>query len=245
MRRLRANAVVMAGLLVPLWLNAQPRGAAPRSSFSGSVRSYRSYPAAPRTRTGARQARPATSNLRSWTPGFALPAAGSGQSLIGSGEQACLLNASYAGSFFCQQFFAGRASLGFEPYVMPYWFPSTGYETDQPAPPPPVEPDNQVAAQVGNLAAEVEMMREEQALRDYQMAAPPAQPAAEEKPPSTFFIYRDGRQLEVQNYAIVGNTLWVFSDQSTRRIPLADLNLIATRQFNEDRGVDFPLPDSH
>ena len=87
------------------------------------------------------------------------------------------------------------------------------------------------------------MMREEQALRDYQMAAPPAQPAAEEKPPSTFFIYRDGRQLEVQNYAIVGNTLWVFSDQSTRRIPLADLNLIATRQFNEDRGVDFPLPD--
>jgi hypothetical protein len=128
---------------------------------------------------------------------------------------------------------------------MPYWFPSTGYETDQPAPPPPVEPDNQVAAQVGNLAAEVEMMREEQALRDSQMVAPPAQPAAEEKPPSTFFIYRDGRQLEVQNYAIVGKTLWVFSDQSTRRIPLADLNLIATRQFNEDRGVDFTLPESH
>ena len=66
---------------------------------------------------------------------------------------------------------------------------------------------------------------------------------AKEKPPATLLVYRDGHQMEVQNYAILGKTLWIFSDQSTRRVPLADLDLASTQRVNGERGVDFVAPD--
>ncbi len=120
-----------------------------------------------------------------------------------------------------------------------------GYETDQTAVPSPIaEPDNQLAAQVSNLAEQVEMMREDQAMRDSRGAPAPEPPeAAEEKPPTTLFVYRDGHQMEVQDYAILGKTLWVFSNQRTRQVPLADLDLAATQRVNGDRGVDFVTPN--
>jgi hypothetical protein len=134
--------------------------------------------------------------------------------------------------------------LGYQP-VYPYWFPSMGTETEPPAPPAP-EPaqDTQLAAQVSNLATEVELMREDQALRDSRGAPSAAPPlAAEEKPPATLLVYRDGHQVEVQAYAILGKTLWVFSNQMTRRVPLADLDLAATQRVNIERGIDFVAPD--
>jgi hypothetical protein len=168
-----------------------------------------------------------------------------GTSLINPGEASCLLNPSFAGSFYCRQYFSGRPSWGFEP-VYPYWWPSIGYETEEPAPlAPDVTQDNQLAAQVGNLAAEVEMMREDQALRDAR-GAPSAQPSVgvEEEPPTTLLVYRDGHQMEVQDYAIQGQTLWVFSNQGTRRVPLADLDLVATERVNGERGVEFVSPST-
>jgi hypothetical protein len=167
-----------------------------------------------------------------------------GTSLINPGESSCLLNPSFAGSFYCRQYFSGRPGFGFEP-VYPYWFPSMGYDSEQTAAPAPEpEQDNQLAAQVGNLAAEVELMREDQALRDSR-AAPSPEPSVsrEEKPPATLLVYRDGHQVEVQDYAIVGNTLWVFSEQRTGRVPLADLDLAATQRANGERGVDFVAPN--
>jgi hypothetical protein len=166
-----------------------------------------------------------------------------GTSLINPGEASCLLNPSYAGSFYCRQYFSGRPGYGFEP-VYPYWFPATGYETEQPAPTAAEPEADPLAAQVGNLATEVEMLREDQALRDSR-GAPSAEPSmgAEEKPPTTVLVYRDGHQVEVRDYAILGKTLWVFSNQMTRRVPLADLDLAATQRVNGDRGVDFVTPD--
>jgi len=166
-----------------------------------------------------------------------------GTSLINPGQASCLLNPSYAGSFYCRQFYSGRPSLGVEP-VYPYWFPSGGYETDQPAASAPEPEQDPLAAQVGNLAAEVEMMREDQAVRDSRGApSPQSSVAPAEKPPSTVLVYRDGHQVEVQDYAIQGKTLWVFSEQLTRRVPLADLDLAATQRLNGERGVDFGTPD--
>ena len=167
-----------------------------------------------------------------------------GTSLINPGESSCLLNPSFAGSFYCRQFFSGRPAWGFEP-VFPSWFPSTGYETEQAAPPAPETEPDPLAAQVGNLAAEVESMREDQAQRDSR-GAPSAEPpmAAEEKPPTTLFVYRDGHQMEVQDYAILGKTLWIFSQEKTRRVPLADHDLAAARRaFEPEHGVDFVPPD--
>ena len=57
-------------------------------------------------------------------------------------------------------------------------------------------------------------------------------------------IYRDGHAEDVQNYAIVGKTIWVFDESRAKKIPLAELDLAATKRGNEDRGIDFVLPTS-
>ncbi len=55
-------------------------------------------------------------------------------------------------------------------------------------------------------------------------------------------VFRNGHRLDVANYAIVGQTLWVFDEQRARRVPLADLNLDATRKANAENGFDLKLP---
>jgi hypothetical protein len=60
--------------------------------------------------------------------------------------------------------------------------------------------------------------------------------------PSTVLIFKDGHQLEVANYAIVGATLYDLSDGRSRKIQIAQLDLSATVKENDDRGVQFQLP---
>ena len=75
-------------------------------------------------------------------------------------------------------------------------------------------------------------------------APPPA--ASETDPPvsqpATVLVFKDGRRLEIENYAIVGNTLYDLSDGARRKIPLTDLDLGATTKQNDDRGIDFQVP---
>lgn len=73
-----------------------------------------------------------------------------------------------------------------------------------------------------------------------------AVPAADPGPPPapTVLIFKDGHKLEVENYAIVGSTLFDLTPGHPRKIALADLDLEATRQQNDDRGVTFELPTS-
>ena len=85
------------------------------------------------------------------------------------------------------------------------------------------------------------------ALRDPapKAAAPPDPPESPEPAapqPATVLVFKDGHKSEVQNYAIVGETLFDFTDGRSRKIRLADLDLGATNKANEDRGVDFQLP---
>jgi len=63
-----------------------------------------------------------------------------------------------------------------------------------------------------------------------------------ESVPATVLVFRDQRKQEVQNYAIVGQTLWNFAPQHTQKIPLSDLDLPATTKANDERGVDFRVP---
>jgi hypothetical protein len=67
-------------------------------------------------------------------------------------------------------------------------------------------------------------------------------PPPEPPQPATLLIFKDGRQLEVGNYAIVGANLFDLTPGHSRRVPLADLDLDATRRQNDDRGVSFQLP---
>ncbi len=57
--------------------------------------------------------------------------------------------------------------------------------------------------------------------------------------PATLLIFKDGHQIEVENYAIVGETLFEFSNGLTHKIQLAELDLPATQKANDDRGVEF------
>ena len=68
-----------------------------------------------------------------------------------------------------------------------------------------------------------------------------AAPAPTEEEP-TALVFRDGRRMEVHNYAIVGQTLFNFDGHGARKIPLADLDLEATRKLNDDRGTEFHVP---
>jgi hypothetical protein len=56
-------------------------------------------------------------------------------------------------------------------------------------------------------------------------------------------VYRDGHKSELRNYAIVGPDLLDLTKSPViKRIPLASLDLGATRRENEQNGVDFYLP---
>jgi len=76
-----------------------------------------------------------------------------------------------------------------------------------------------------------------------QQSASDTEPDPEPVDP-TVLVFKDGHQLEVNNYAIVGATLFDLTPGHPRRIALADLNLDATRQQNDNRGVLFQLPPS-
>jgi hypothetical protein len=60
--------------------------------------------------------------------------------------------------------------------------------------------------------------------------------------PPTVLVFKDGHQLEVENYAIVGPTLYDLTEGHPRKVQLADLDLSATLKQNDDRGIDFHLP---
>ncbi len=60
----------------------------------------------------------------------------------------------------------------------------------------------------------------------------------------TTLVFKDGHQLEVENYAVVGQMLYDLTPGHSRKIALTDLDLPATQKQNDDRGVTFQLPSS-
>jgi hypothetical protein len=76
----------------------------------------------------------------------------------------------------------------------------------------------------------------------YRSSAPEVASQPSEPAPATVLVFRDRRQQEVQNYAIVGQTLWAFSAGKSQKIPLANLDVAATEKANDDRGVTFRVP---
>jgi hypothetical protein len=82
--------------------------------------------------------------------------------------------------------------------------------------------------------------------RDVREEAQPAPPAVNNTPPEpaipVVLVYKDGHEREVANYAIVGDTLYDIGTFVAKKIKLADLDMKATIQKNEDRGVDFTIP---
>jgi hypothetical protein len=80
--------------------------------------------------------------------------------------------------------------------------------------------------------------------RDASAVEPRSDPTPDPPQPPTTLVFKDGRQLEVNNYAIVSQTLYDLTPGHPRKIALADLDLSATQKQNDDRGVVFQLPPS-
>lgn len=71
-------------------------------------------------------------------------------------------------------------------------------------------------------------------------------PAVEPDPPlpPTLLVFKDGRSVEVANYAILGPTLFDLSPGHRHKFAIRDLDLEATRKQNDERGVTFQLPQT-
>ena len=132
---------------------------------------------------------------------------------------------------------------GYAGFYDPYWWWDSGSSYDQ-------DQADQIAEanQMNEESLQEQQMRD-QADQDLDArSAPPQRQSADAQPapimPPTVLVFRDQHKEEVQNYAIVGSTLWTFSAQRTQKIPLSDLDLAATQKANDDRGVDFRVPDA-
>ena len=138
---------------------------------------------------------------------------------------------------------------GYSSGYYPSGYSSSGWYSD-PATQYPVyvyaNPDNtnngyNQQQEIDRLNNEVAQLRAEQQSGALQNYAQPSGPKAEIHG-DTVLVFRDRHIEEIQNYAIVGKTLWVFTEQRARRIPIAELNVPATTKANEARGIDFQLP---
>jgi hypothetical protein len=130
-------------------------------------------------------------------------------------------------------------------YYDPWWWDSnSNYDDDY-------DQNLAIANQMNEQSLEQQQMRQEEAERDQDLypRRPPRQTSSDEKQgepvlPATVLVFRDQHKQEVQNYAIVGQTLWNFAPQHTEKIPLADLDLTATTKANQDRGLTFRVPSA-
>jgi hypothetical protein len=129
----------------------------------------------------------------------------------------------YAGSIYAPPAYSEPA------YVSP--------STQQPA---AGQAEVDLAYQVGRLSQEVEQLQ--QNIRTYQ--APVPTPSAGNAQPAVpvVLVFRDGHRMDVQNYAIIGQTLWVLDEGTATKIPLSDLDLDTTQAENRSRGIRFLMP---
>jgi hypothetical protein len=141
-----------------------------------------------------------------------------------------------------EELIRGTGFLPYPVYTTPY-YTEPYYQVAEQTPATVADREGDLFRQVDRLRDEVRRLREEQASRGQApQAALQPRPPVEEKAPTTILVFRDGGRREIQNYAIVGQTLWVFTERRAHKVPVADLDLEATKNANDDRGVEFRLP---
>jgi len=110
----------------------------------------------------------------------------------------------------------------------------------------------QTARQIDDLSAEVQRLREEREYSRPREEYPQPPVAAVPRPPTdtkldsdlpVVLVFLDKRIQEIKNYAVMNETLVVFDGTRSKRIRLADVDLAATMKLNDERGVDFQIPN--
>jgi hypothetical protein len=139
---------------------------------------------------------------------------------------------------------------GYDPWLWDGWDDSSNYDNDYYQNLAIANEMNQQSLNQQSLDDQ-RLLRQEEADGDQDLyASRRATPtekgdsSAEAIIPPTVLVFRDQHREEIRNYAIVGETLWNFTGQRTKKIPLSDLDLAATVKANDDRGVTFTVPAS-
>jgi hypothetical protein len=136
-------------------------------------------------------------------------------------------------------------------YAVPYYYvyPDEGYDTSGTSGPylysgPPqsqTPPGEQTLHIVVDSAPSHTAYPKDDTVEE-QASVPAKQAQADVKPGvPTILVFRDGRKQQVTNYAIMGQTVYVFDDRA-KKIALADLDVPATMKANDEQGVEFQLP---
>jgi hypothetical protein len=114
---------------------------------------------------------------------------------------------------------------------------------------------SQMLRQIDELSQEVQRLRQEQEYSSSAVAVPAPTPSPAPTPvPSAeapkvdsglpvVLVFFDKKIQEVKNYAVMDEMLVVFDGMRTRKIPLRDVDLAATMKLNDERGVDFQIPN--
>ena len=107
---------------------------------------------------------------------------------------------------------------------------------------------NALTRQVQQLSDQVLQLQAQIALAQAQ----PPQPSPAEAitrtpgPPETpmTFVFKNGRQVSAQGYAIAGQTLWILTPSGYESTALSDLDIAVTKSENLKRGINFEIPVS-
>jgi hypothetical protein len=92
---------------------------------------------------------------------------------------------------------------------------------------------------INELSGKVDRLQRDLDSRNYVPRPPSRQESVRQ---STTLVFKDRHREEVQNYAVVGGTLWVLDERKASKVPLDHLDLDATARVNNERGVDFDVP---
>jgi hypothetical protein len=143
-----------------------------------------------------------------------------------------------------------RYPAGYIPYftaAYPFFYPDSAPPptAEEAYGPPPQEQSPDLMMELDAIHQELADLRQRQAGPTYGMspeAAGAVVAPAPSKPtdPPLILIFRDGTRTEVRDFAVVGQTFWDLSGHPTRKFPISQLNLDASIQANEARGVEFP-----
>jgi hypothetical protein len=104
----------------------------------------------------------------------------------------------------------------------------------------------ELAREVQQLSDQIEELRYEEGRRAEQRTTPVPSSStsltAHTPAIATTFVMRDGSHVVAQNYALTGQTLWIFDEHKARKIALSDIDREATEKFNAANGIDIRLP---
>jgi hypothetical protein len=78
------------------------------------------------------------------------------------------------------------------------------------------------------------------AMNPDQLAPAPAMNEPEQPSTPVTLILKNGQKLEVRNYAIMNGVFWDFTKQNSKRIPLSEIDEVASAKATDEAGGAFP-----